>query len=385
MKVQKPYPNYHAARIRSAGLFVRIRVLKTLDNGIMLYGGPLKSDPDGPTKIQTIRFPKKSFTVKEAKAWLKEHNYSPVLFEPASKSALTISCIDEVSVLELTNGNLLKIREFLDSLWENEFDGGISDKVTFSNTDVIKCHYLISGELANRKVEGIGKTCIDEVEFEEDEDNLLEKARWTRAYINDLPDSAFFYIESGGKKDDENKTVPRSLRHFPYKDKQGNIDLPHVRNAIARAPQSKLPKTVIERVQAKARKILEDANKVVKGMTVVIKNEDERVVCGIVYEPDEVDSQGDTSSAEEIRKAAYYYMEKHQKCKVNHKGRVIKAAVLESYLAPDDFIISGRAIKKGTWLMTIRVNDDKVWELVKSGDLQGFSMAGYCEGELLDD
>lgn len=52
------------------------------------------------------------------------------------------------------------------------------------------------------------------------------------ASINDLPDSAFAYIESGGSKDADGKTVPRSLRHFPIHDEA------HVRNALARAPQS---------------------------------------------------------------------------------------------------------------------------------------------------
>ncbi len=63
---------------------------------------------------------------------------------------------------------------------------------------------------------------------------------WTTAYINDLPDESFAYIEPGGKKDDEGKTVPRSLRYLPYKDKNGKVDLPHLRNALARLPQTSL-------------------------------------------------------------------------------------------------------------------------------------------------
>jgi len=56
--------------------------------------------------------------------------------------------------------------------------------------------------------------------------------------INDLPDSSFAYIEPGGKKDEEGKTVPRSLRHFPIRRADGKPDPAHVRNALARAPQS---------------------------------------------------------------------------------------------------------------------------------------------------
>jgi len=88
---------------------------------------------------------------------------------------------------------------------------------------------------------------------------FVKKAVWSRAYINDLPDSAFLYVESGGKKVGEGKTAPRSLRHFPYKDATGKVDLPHLRNAIARIPQSKfgLSDKQISDLQNKARKILE--------------------------------------------------------------------------------------------------------------------------------
>ncbi len=81
-------------------------------------------------------------------------------------------------------------------------------------------------------------------------------ATWTTAYINDLPDSAFLYIEPGGKKDEDGRTTPRSLRHFPYKDSEGNIDLPHLRNAIARIPQADIPEGKKKQLQERARAIL---------------------------------------------------------------------------------------------------------------------------------
>ena len=55
------------------------------------------------------------------------------------------------------------------------------------------------------------------------------RAQLSAAEINDLPDSAFAYIEPGGKKDDEGKTTPRSLRHYPVHDEA------HAENALARA------------------------------------------------------------------------------------------------------------------------------------------------------
>lgn len=79
-----PYPNFHAARMIEPNKFARIVQLKALPNGIRVLGGPLKSNPKGPVKTQAYRFPRKSFTVSEARAWLKEHNHKPILFEPAS-------------------------------------------------------------------------------------------------------------------------------------------------------------------------------------------------------------------------------------------------------------------------------------------------------------
>lgn len=90
---------------------------------------------------------------------------------------------------------------------------------------------------------------------------IAEKAVWSTAYINNLPDSAFFYIEPGGKKDSEGKTVPRTLRHFPYKDADGKVDLAHLRNAISRIPQAKLPQAVKDTAQAKARRMLARVSK----------------------------------------------------------------------------------------------------------------------------
>lgn len=84
-------------------------------------------------------------------------------------------------------------------------------------------------------------------------------AKWTNEYINDLPDSAFLYIEKGGKKDKDKKTMPRTLRHLPIKSNEGKIDLPHVKNALARLNQVKLKdgKLLSEKEQDGLRLILE--------------------------------------------------------------------------------------------------------------------------------
>jgi len=87
MWIQKPYPNFHAARVKAPNLFSKIRVLTTTKTGVMIYGGALKTKPKGDAVVQSVRFPKDKYSVKQAKAWLKEHKMpeTAYTFEEASE------------------------------------------------------------------------------------------------------------------------------------------------------------------------------------------------------------------------------------------------------------------------------------------------------------
>ena len=56
----------------------------------------------------------------------------------------------------------------------------------------------------------------------------------------DLHDSAFAYVIKGEKV--EGKTVPKTNRNLPHHDKTGKVDLPHLRNAMARCAHTNLSK-----------------------------------------------------------------------------------------------------------------------------------------------
>ena len=119
--------------------------------------------------------------------------------------------------------------------------------------------------------------------------------------------------------------------------------------------------------------VFDKPSRLVKG----IDPNDERFVLGIVLEPEVVDAQGDIYSAEEIRAAAHRFMEDFGGLGLMHRLRVNgQVKVLESYLAPTDFTIGELAVRKGTWLLAVRVLSDELWERVKSGDLTGFSIGG---------
>jgi len=66
---------------------------------------------------------------------------------------------------------------------------------------------------------------------------------------DDLPDSAFAVVGSVGEKDEQGKTVPGTLRHLPHHNAQGDLDRPHLRNALARLLQADL--SAEERAEAK--------------------------------------------------------------------------------------------------------------------------------------
>lgn len=85
--------------------------------------------------------------------------------------------------------------------------------------------------------------------------------KWDRKFMNNLPDVAFAIILDGGKKDEEGKTIPRSLRKLPHHNENvkdsndsGTVDLAHLRNALARLPQSNMPSSAKAHAERHLRK-----------------------------------------------------------------------------------------------------------------------------------
>ncbi len=58
-----------------------------------------------------------------------------------------------------------------------------------------------------------------------------DAATWSRTYIRQLPDSAFAAIETTAEG--------KRLRHLPHHDADGNLDVPHLCNALSRLDQVK--------------------------------------------------------------------------------------------------------------------------------------------------
>jgi uracil-DNA glycosylase family 4 len=109
----------------------------------------------------------------------------------------------------------------------------------------------------------------------------------------------------------------------------------------------------------------------------IIKADDEQqIATGIVLEPNTIDAHGDEISADEIEKAAHFFMKNSRTIGDSHKKKA-PADLIESYIAPDDFTLNGQKIKKGTWMISVKILDDKLWKLVKAGFYTGFSVGGF--------
>jgi hypothetical protein len=185
----------------------------------------------------------------KASGWYRDFDIRPSSADPRIPSLYT-----KIELTEEAKG------EIKDKQWKYfslDWDDAYSDSEM--KDDVIP-NVIVGGGFTNRPV---AKHTLP-INFSEnmwedlDEDTRKQFAVWSTAFVNNLPDSAFLYVQSGGSKDSEGKTVPRTLRHFPYKGPDGKVDLPHLRNAIARIPQagSWLSAASKSALQARARKML---------------------------------------------------------------------------------------------------------------------------------
>lgn len=154
------------------------------------------------------------------------------------------------------------IQELENGEWRY-FSSEVFDEWTHPHTDEKFQYVVVGGALTNKPwVKGMLPINFSEVADVIDGEEEKEFTEWSTAYMNSLPDSSFLYIESGGKKNSEGKTEPLSNRHLPYKDANGKLDLPHLRNAIARIPQMVgCTPAQKDALQARARGLLAGASK----------------------------------------------------------------------------------------------------------------------------
>jgi hypothetical protein len=113
-------------------------------------------------------------------------------------------------------------------------------------------------------------------------------------------------------------------------------------------------------------------------------DEEKRLVHGIVMEPDSTDTDGETTDADEIEKAAHRFLERSRVMGDTHKKRA-KAVPVESYITSVELTLGEQPVKKGSWVMVSRVDDDTLWKGIKDGDYTGYSIGAYVKREEIEE
>ncbi|AVI41057.1 XkdF-like putative serine protease domain-containing protein [Bacillus pumilus] len=123
----------------------------------------------------------------------------------------------------------------------------------------------------------------------------------------------------------------------------------------------------------------EKENDFQKEIKVIAKADDaQRLVYGIVYEPNVADAHGDYMTPAEIEKAAHGFLKDAREIDKQHDFQGGVGEVVESYIAPSDFEMGGEVIKKGSWVLVTKASDE-IWEQIQKGEITGYSMAGTAD------
>jgi len=128
-----------------------------------------------------------------------------------------------------------------------------------------------------------------------------------------------------------------------------------------------------------------------------IQNEDKRLIVAPILVPDKlisrIDDAGDeyfiTFPKSTVQRSAELYLSKAQTNNVTleHAGMVDGVSLVQSWIVEDTLkdksSIYNLSLEPGTWAGVFRVEDDDVWEEVKSGAFKGISIEGMFSHQLV--
>lgn len=114
-------------------------------------------------------------------------------------------------------------------------------------------------------------------------------------------------------------------------------------------------------------------------------DEELKQVTYVAMIPDSTDLHGDYTSEAEVRKAKESFNKSMMRANLFHMTMTDAFEVIESYLAPCDMILNDQFVKKSTWLMTLQVNNDDVWQMIKDDEITGISIGAVAAVEKLNE
>ncbi len=115
---------------------------------------------------------------------------------------------------------------------------------------------------------------------------------------------------------------------------------------------------------------------------------DQRILTGVVWQPDTPDLHGHAVGALDIEQGAHDFMSRLQLDA--HHDRLVQSnevQIVESWIQREpvtwklelpDGGVRTTEVQPGTWCMSVKVLDDELWSEVLSGDITGFSPVGVA-------
>lgn len=126
-------------------------------------------------------------------------------------------------------------------------------------------------------------------------------------------------------------------------------------------------------------------------------HDEERMIFGIVLEPNDgskrgvpldPDAHGDIYSQDDVKKAAYSFMEDDD---AGNRGYMHQFFMNDDFTLLENYVTKGKTeidtedgpikLRKGTWVIGVRVNSDNVWSMIKDKEITGFSIGGTADVE----
>lgn len=92
-----------------------------------------------------------------------------------------------------------------------------------------------------------------------------------------------------------------------------------------------------------------------------------------------LDLQNDAIEGDELVKMATDFMEAVRTSKRMHQGEQVATVVHSLPLTKEIAGAFGIDVPEEGWIVGVKVHDDETWEMVKSGELSGFSIGGRAE------
>ena len=87
-------------------------------------------------------------------------------------------------------------------------------------------------------------------------------------------------------------------------------------------------------------------------------------------------------SKDTVKNCAYSFLKNnnHHKATLEHQDRVSGVLTVESWIIEGDMDKSklyGFDLPKGTWMVKMKIENEDLWQKIKSGDIKGLSIEGY--------